>query len=375
MNFTEEHQLFRRSLRDFLDREVVPHVDEWEEAGELPRSLWRLFGEMGYFGLQCPEAYGGSDLDFGYTVVFLEEVSRCYSAGFAAAITAHPILALAHLAAAGSEHLKDRYLRPGIAGEQFGGLAITEPGTGSNVAGIATRADRRGDHYLVHGAKTFITNGVRSDFLVVAVKTDPEAGAGGISLLVIDREADGLSARPLKKLGWHASDTAELNFDGVRVPVANRIGEENAGFYYIIQRCALERLAMAVSAVAGCDHALEYTLEYMAGREAFGRPINRFQVLRHRLAQLTSEVERARQFNYLLSRAYDEGQPLIKEAAMAKLLSTQLADRVMYECLQCFGGYGYMEDYKIARMFRDSRISRIFGGSNEIMKMLIARSM
>lgn len=375
INFTEEHQLFRRSLRDWLDREMLPHIDQWEENREIPRWVWPAFGEMGYFGLNFPEAYGGLDLDFWYQVLFIEELSRCYSAGFAAAITAHPILALTHIAEAGSDFLKEKYLRPGIAGEKFGALAITEPGGGSDVAAMRSRAAQYGNHYLLRGSKTFITNGVLSDFIVVAAKTNPEAGAAGISLFVVDRDSNGLSASKLKKLGWRASDTAEIHFDEVEVPVENLIGQENMGFYYIMQRFALERLVMAVSAVAGAGHGLEYALQYMSERHAFGRPINRFQELRHRVAQLSAELERAQAFNYQLCEAFNREEYQVKECAMAKMLSTELADRVTYECLQFLGGYGYTEEYKAARMFRDSRLGTIGGGTSEIMCEIIAKMM
>ncbi len=374
-HFSADHQLFRRSLREFLDRDMLPHIDDWEAGGEIPRWVWSRFGEMGYFGLMFPEAYGGLELDFWFTVILIEELSRCGSAGFAAALTAHPTLALTHIAALGSDELKERYLRPGIAGKKFGGLAITEPGAGSDVAAIRTLARREGDTYIVDGSKAFITNGVLSDFLVVAVKTDADAGAGGISLLLVDRSSAGLSAHKLRKLGWHASDTGTLHFDGVRVPAANLLGVENMGFYYIMQRFALERLVMAVSAVAASDYALDYTLRYMSSREAFGRPLDRFQVLRHRIAQLASELERARQFNYALCQAYDAGEHIVKECAMAKMLSTELADKVVNQCLQMFGGYGYMEEYKIARMWRDSRLGTIGGGTSEIMCEIIAKAM
>lgn len=371
--FTSDHELFRESLRQFLDREVMPYIDDWEAAGEIPRSLWKKMGDQGYFGLTFPEASGGLGLDFGFQVIFIEELSRCYSAGLGAAIVAHPVLALSHIAAAGSESLQQRYLVPGIVGEQFGCLAITEPGAGSDVANIQTKAVRQGDYYLVNGSKTFITNGVLSDFLVVAVKTAPTAGAAGISLLVIDRDTPGVSAQKLRKLGWHASDTGEIAFADVRVPVENLIGEENAGFAYIMQRFALERLVMAIAAVAGADHALEYALRYLSERQAFGRPLNKFQELRHRVAQLSAELERARTFTYQECRYYQDGHYRVKDCAMAKWLTTELSDKVMYQCLQFFGGYGYMEDYRIARMFRDSRIGTIGGGTSEIMCEIIAR--
>ena len=371
--FSEEHELFRQGLRSFLAREVLPYIDDWEAAGSIPREIWKKFGDMGYFGLMYPERYGGSDADFFFSVILLEELQQVNSAGFAAAITAHPFLALTHIQAQASEDLKSHYLKKGIAGELFGGLAITEPGTGSDVANISTKAIKKDGHYVINGAKTFITNGVLSDFLVVAVKTDPEAKSGGISMIIVDRDSPGLHATALKKLGWHASDTAELSFDDVRVPESQLLGQENMGFYYIMQHFALERLILAIGSIGAAEAAIAYTLQYMAERQAFGRPINRFQVLRHKIAQLCSEVEMNKQFNYYLSRCFDDGKALVKEAAMAKLLSTKLCDRVMYDCLQCFGGYGYMEEYKMARMFRDSRLGTIGGGTSEIMCEIIAK--
>jgi len=369
-----EHKLFRQSLRDFLEKEITPHIDAWEAAGEIPRWVWPKFGEMGYFGLCFPEAYGGQGLDFWYQVIFIEELSQCNSAGFAAAMIGHPILALTHINESGSDFLKEKYLIPGIQGEKYGALAVTEPGAGSDVANLQTKAQLKGDHYQIDGSKTFITNGVLSDFIVVAAKTDLQAGVGGVSLLVVDRNVPGLSAQKLNKLGWHASDTGLIAFDEVKVGTEQLIGQAGMGFYYIMQRFALERLVMAISGVAAAEYALEYTLQYMAERKAFGRNLNKFQVLRHRIAQLAAEMERAKTFNYTLAQAYNDGAYQVKECAMAKLLATQLSDKVMTECLQAFGGYGYMEDYKMARMFRDSRVGTIGGGSSEIMCEIIAKA-
>ena len=361
--FTEEHNLFRESFREFLEKEVRPHIDEWEKAGELPRDIYHKFGEMGYFGILLPEIYGGLDLDIWYQVVFEEELTRMNSGGFGASIGAHPGLALAHLNAEGSSFLKEKYLVPGIKGEKIGCLAITEPFGGSDVQAIRTTAVQEGDYFVVNGSKTFITNGVNSDFLVVAVKTDPKGGSSGISMLVIDRESPGLQATKLEKLGWHASDTGEISFDSVRVPIQNLLGEEGRGFYYIMQHFVSERLAMAVGGYAQSAYALECTLQYMSEREAFGQTINKFQALRHKVAQMAAEIECTRQFVYSLYDRYQHGDYLVKEASMAKLVATQLADRVSTQCLQMFGGYGYMESYPLARMFRDARLGQI-GGRN-----------
>jgi acyl-CoA dehydrogenase len=372
--FTEEHELFRQSLRAFLVREVAPHIDAWEDAGEVPREIFIKFGEQGYFGMNLPEEFGGLGLDFFFTVVFLEELQRLNSGGFAASMGAHAYLALPHLEAEGSQTLKEKYLRPAILGQKIGCLAITEPGGGSDVASMRSQAKREGETWLLNGSKTFITNGVSSDFLLVAARTSPDAGASGISLFVVDRNTAGLSATSLKKLGWKASDTAEIALDNVRIPHENLLGKENAGFVYIMQRFALERMIMAIGAMAAADYALEVTLKYMSERTAFGRTINHFQTLRHRIAQLASEIEAQRYFIYHLCQRFGDGDYIVKEAAMAKLLATQLSDKVITECLQFHGGYGFMEDFPLARMFRDSRLGTIGGGTSEIMREIIAKS-
>jgi len=371
--FNEDHKLFRQSLRDFLKREVVPHIDEWEEKGETPREIYQKFGEMGYLGLSQPEAYGGSDLDFWYFVIFNEEIVRVNSGGFGAAIGAHTYLALTHMLAEGTEEQKQRYLIPGINGEKIGCLALTEPFGGSDLQSMRTTAIREGDHYIVNGSKTFITNGVNSDFLVVAVKTDPSASSKGISMIVIDRDTPGVSAIKLNKLGWKASDTGEIAFDDVKVPVKNLMGQEGQGFFYIMQHFVLERLTLAIGGMAASEYALEVTLDYMNERSAFGRKINRFQVLRHRVAQMASEIEMNKQFIYNICKRHMDGDYLVKEASMAKLLSTQLCDKVATQCLQMFGGNGFMEGYPLARMFRDARLGTIGGGTSEIMCEIIAK--
>jgi len=371
--FTEEHELFRQGLKDFLAKEVIPFIDEWEEQQRIPKELWKKFGDMGYLGINYPEKYGGVDADFFYSVIFLEEIAKCYSGGFAVAPSVMAYMSTPYILKHGSDFLKEKYVTKAVSGEWVGSIGITEPSAGSDVANIKTKAIREGDYYIVNGAKTFITNGVYGDFIVTVVKTDPSKGANGISLLVIDRNAEGVSATKLKKLGWHASDTAELSFVDVKVPVENLVGEEGQGFYYLMGGLQLERLCGAVSAIAGCEAALSYALEYMAEREAFGRPINKFQVLRHRVAQMASEIESNKYFIYHCARLENDGEYAVKECSMAKLLATELSDKVMYQCLQFFGGYGYMEEFKIARMFRDSRILTIGAGTSEIMREIIAK--
>lgn len=371
--FREEHEIFRQSLRKYTEKTIQPHIEAWEEAGEVPREVFRDFGKQGYFGVQFPEEYGGVGGDFFYDVILLEEMQRTTSGGLAAALGAHAYLALPHLYHAGSDYLKAEYLTPGIAGEKIGCLAVTEPFGGSNVADLRTTADKNGDVYVLNGSKTFITNGVNSDFLVVAARTGGK-GASGISMFVVDRDLPGVSATKLNKLGWKASDTGEIGFADVPVPAKNLLGQENQGFLYIMQRFALERLIIAVGAVAAADYALEITLRYMNDRTAFGRPLNKFQELRHRVAQMATEIECQRQFTYQLCQFYQDGGYPVKEAAMAKLITTQLCDRVISDCLQMHGGYGFMEEFPLARMFRDSRLGPIGGGTSEIMCEIIAKS-
>jgi len=373
--FTEEHDSFRKSFRAFLEKEVKPNVDKWEKDGHLPRDIYRKFGEMGYFGLNRPEEYGGLDLDLWYGVIFDEEIARMNSGGFGASIGAHPLLALTHITHEGTEEQKQKYLVPGILGEKIGCLAITEPDGGSDVQAIRTSAIKDGDEYVINGAKTFITNGVLSDFLIVVAKTNPELKAKGISLFLIDRDTPGVSATYLDKLGWRASDTGEIALDNVRIPASNMLGAEGQGFIYIMQHFVSERLSMAIGGYAASEYAIEVTLKYMNEREAFGRKINRFQVLRHRIAQLSAEIEMVKQFCYSLCARYAQGEYVVKEASMAKLLGTQLADKTMTQCLQMFGGYGYMEEYPMARMFRDTRLGQIGGGTSEILCEIIAKAM
>jgi len=326
---------------------------------------------MGYFGLAVPEAYGGSGADIWYSVVLQEELSKLNSGGFGAAVGAHFQLALTHLLAEGSEAQKQQYLVPGVRGDLIGCLAITEPFGGSDIQSLRTTAIREGDHFVINGSKTFITNGVNSDYIIAAAKTDPQGK--GISLFLIDRDTPGVSATKLDKLGWRASDTGEIAFDDVRVPASNLLGDEHAGFFYIMQHFVSERLSMALGAVIGSEHALQTTLQYMSEREAFGRPINKFQVLRHRVAQMAAEIEANKAFVYQLYQRYEAGDYLVKEASMAKLLCTQLADKVATQCLQMYGGYGYIEDYPMARFFRDARLGQIGGGTSEILCEIIAK--
>lgn len=371
--FTEEHELFRKSLKDFLSKEVVPHIEKWEKTGTIEPFIWKKFGEMGFFGIAYPEAYGGMNLDLFYTVIFLEELQKINSSGFAAAMWAHAYLAMTHLNAEGSELIKQDYLAPSILGDKIGALCITEPFGGSDVAGMRTTAVKKGNKYVINGSKTFITNGVYADYYVVAAKTSPELGNKGISMFLMDTSLKGISATKLDKLGWRASDTAEIAFDNVEISEDNLMGEEGKGFPYIMQHFALERLIMAINGHARAEYAIEYTIDYMSKREAFGTTIDKFQALRHTMINHATDVEHCKTFNYAAIARLNKGEYVVKEATMAKLKSTQVADETIYSCLQMLGGYGYMEDYPLARLLRDSRLGPIGGGTSEILREILSK--
>ncbi len=373
--FTEEHELFREGFRSFLAAEVVPHLDKWEKEGTIPREIWPKFGEMGYFGIRYPEKYGGLDLDIFYLVIWLEEMQRINSGGFAAAMWAHNYLAMTHLLKEGSEEIKEKYLTKSISGEMIGCLCITEPFGGSDVGAMRTMAIKEGDEYVINGSKTFITNGIYSDYLIVISKMEDPDNPKAMGVFLVDRDTPGVSASKLDKLGWRASDTGEIAFDNVRIPATNLMGDPGKGFYYVMQHFALERLIMGVNAHARAEYAIEYTLQYMSERTAFGKSLDKFQALRHRMAEMATEVDMIKSFNYKIAENLDKGVYVVKEACMSKLQSTKIADEVIYSCLQFLGGYGYMEEYPLARMSRDSRLGPIGGGTSEILKEVIAKMM
>ncbi len=373
MYFTEEHEAFRLSFKEFLQKEVVPHIEKWEKTGTIERFIWKKFGEMGYFGLSTPEEYGGMDLDLFYTVIFLEELQKINSGGFAAAMWAHEYLAMTHLNKEANEATKQKYLVPSVEGDLIGCLCITEPFGGSDVAGMRSTAIKTGIKYILNGSKTFITNGVYSDYLIVAAKTDPSDKYKGISIFIVDRDTKGISATKLDKLGWRASDTAEIAFDNVEIPLENLMGEEGKGFPYIMQHFALERLIMGVNAHARAEFAVDYAVNYMKERVAFGKSLDKFQALRHKIAEMASKVDMCREYNYSITKRLNDGQYVVKEASMSKLLSTKMADEVIYDALQMLGGYGYMEEYPMARLLRDSRLGPIGGGTSEILKEIISK--
>lgn len=373
MYFTEEHEVFRESFKDFLQKEVVPHIDKWEKTGNIDRFIWRKFGDMGYFGLSYPEEYGGLNLDIFYMVIFLEELQKINSGGFAAAIWAHVYLAMTHVNVEGDARIKNKYLGASISGEKIGCLCITEPFGGSDVAGMRTTAIRKENSYVINGSKTFITNGVYSDYLIVAAKTDTSSKHAGMSIFIVDRDTPGISATKLDKLGWKASDTGEIAFDNVVVPSENLMGQEGKGFAYIMQHFALERLIMGINAHARAEYAVDYAIQYTSERRAFGKTLDSFQALRHKIAEMASQVEMCKEFNYSIAKRLNDGVYVVKEATMSKLISTKMADEVIYDALQLLGGYGYMEEYPMARLLRDSRLGPIGGGTSEILREIIAK--
>jgi alkylation response protein AidB-like acyl-CoA dehydrogenase len=378
--FDDVHEDFRASFHTFLEREVIGEegrYGQWERAGIVPREVFALAGRGGFLGMAVPERYGGAGAeDFRFNVIVGEETQRAGVGSFGLGITLHNDICLPYFLTYCDEPQRERWL-PGIAsGELITALAMTEPGIGSDLAGMSTRARRDGDHYVVDGTKTFITNGINADLVIVAVKTDPSERHRGISLLVLERGMEGFSrGRNLEKIGQHAQDTAELSFAEVRVPAENRLGEEGKGFLYLVSNLPQERLSIAASAVAAAEAALSWTLEYVRERRAFGQPIGSFQNSRFTLAELRTETEVARTFVDRCVQELSEGTLTPEDAAMAKWWCTELQGRVVDRCLQLHGGYGYMLEYPIARAFADARVTRIYGGANEIMKEIIGRSL
>ncbi|WP_424529043.1 acyl-CoA dehydrogenase family protein [Sphaerisporangium viridialbum] len=373
--FEEEHLLFRETVREFMTREVVPHHEQWEKDGIVPREVWKKAGEIGMFGFSVPEEYGGAGItDYRYNTVIVEEIMRIGATGLGFGL--HNDIMAPYVVDLTNDEQKQRWL-PGFAsGELITAIGMTEPGAGSDLQGIRTTAVRDGDHYVVNGQKTFITNGINSDLVVVVAKTDPEAGARGTTLLVVERGMDGFSrGRNLEKIGLHAQDTAELFFENVRVPMANRLGdEEGQGFFQLMNNLPQERLSIAVAAVAAAESVLETTIEYCKTRKAFGRNIGAFQNTRFVVAELATEVEIARHYVDKCIRALNAKELTVVDAAKAKWWTTELQQKVIDRCLQLHGGYGYMTEYPVAKAWMDSRVQTIYGGTTEIMKEIIGRS-
>ncbi|MCY1272031.1 acyl-CoA dehydrogenase family protein [Pseudomonas jinjuensis] len=373
--FDESHQLVRDSVRRFVEREILPYIDDWEEAEEFPRELYRKAGAAGILGIGYPEAFGGShELDLFAKVAASEELMRSGSGGLVAGLCSLDI-GLPPLLKWGRPELRERVVPQVLAGEKIMALAVTEPSGGSDVANLNTRAVRDGDCYRVTGSKTFITSGVRADYYTVAVRTGSE-GYGGVSLLLVEKGTPGLGVgRKLKKMGWWASDTAELFFDDCRVPAENLIGMENMGFACIMANFQSERLALAIMANMTAQLALEESLRWAGEREAFGKPLAGFQVLRHRLAEMATQVEVSREFTYRQAARMAAGQSAIREISMAKNFATDVSDRVVHDAVQLLGGMGYMRGSLVERLYRDNRILSIGGGTREIMNEIIGKQL
>jgi len=373
--FTAEHDAFRRTVRRFVETEINPHVEEWEAARLWPaHAVLKKMGDLGLLGLSYPEAYGGGGVDYWYNVVLLEEVGRADCAAVPMGIAVHTDMATPALAEFGSEELKRRFLVPAIAGDMVSAIAVSEPDAGSDVAAIRTRAVADGDDYVINGAKMWITNGTQADFVTLLARTGGERGFRGMSLIVVPTATPGFSvSRKLEKLGNHASDTAILSFEDARVPQANRIGEEGLGFMLQMRQFQRERLAGSLMSTAGMDKIIRLTITYTRERQAFGRPLIDNQWIHFRLCELLTEVEALRQLNYHCVRLLVAGEDVTKEVSMAKLKAGRLAREVADTCLQFHGGMGYVEEYPMARYFRDARLLSIGGGADEIMLGIIAK--
>jgi acyl-CoA dehydrogenase len=372
--FTEEHEELRESIRGFIASELRPHAMEWEDAHWFPDEVFATCAKQGLLGLKYEEEWGGQGGGYLHEAVLAEELSRCGSGGLAAGIGAHVNIATPPIWKFGTDDQKDRYLRPAIAGEKIAALAITEPDAGSDVAGIKTSAKRVDGGWLVNGSKMFITNGVRADFYVTALKTSGEGGHHGLSFLIVDK-SDGVHASAIEKLGWHASDTGLIAFEDVFVPDENLLGRENEGFYLIMANFQWERLLMALGAVGAMRVAFEKTVAYAKERTAFGKPLTGHQVLRHKLADVATAVYTGQAVTYDALRRFAEGEDAVQQVTMAKLVTQRACFDVMDTCLQIHGGAGYMKEYEIERMARDARLGPIGGGTDEIMREILGKTL
>lgn len=373
--FNEEHEALRQMVRRVVEEEINPHVEQWEEQRIFPaHELFKKLGDLGLLGITYPEEYGGGGLDYWYETVFLEELGRVPCGGVPMAIAVQTDMATPALAEFGTPAQKEKYLRPAIAGEAVFSIAVSEPDAGSDVASIRTRAVKDGDDYLINGAKMWITNGTQADFLTLLARTSEASGFGGMSLIIVPTDTAGFSvSRKLVKLGNHSSDTAILSFDNVRVPQTNRIGAEGKGFYLQMQQFQIERLAAVILSLSGMEQAIKLTIKYCRERQVFGKPLLDNQWIYFKLSELLTEVEALRHLTYYCVKKHVAGEDVTREASMAKLKGGRLVRQVADTCLQFHGGMGYVEEYPIARYFRDSRLMSIGGGADEVMLEIIAK--
>jgi alkylation response protein AidB-like acyl-CoA dehydrogenase len=371
--FTEEHEAFRKSVRAVVEKELTPHALEWDRAGIFPREVFKKFGELGFLGINHDPRYGGSGLDYWYVTAFCEELARSQNAGVNMALLVQSQMATPIINEIGSDEQKREFLAPALAGEKIAALGVSEPGCGSDVASLKTSARRDGDDLVINGSKMWITNGTRADFITLAVRTG-EAGYGGISLVTFPTDVKGFSvSKKLDKVGNLSSDTAILYFEDCRIPRRYILGEENEGFYHVMTNFQGERLVGALTAVAGMERMLEDALRYGHEREAFGRPLIKFQVWRHKFVEHLTAIEAARRLCYFAVDLFDRKQNPVKEISMAKLFAGDLAQKVAYDCQQFFGGMGYIEETPVARAWRDIRLITIGGGTSEVMKEIISK--
>ncbi|WP_342512893.1 acyl-CoA dehydrogenase family protein [Sporosarcina sp. FSL K6-1522] len=374
--FTEEHKMFRDAVRKFVEKEIIPFVEEWEEAGAVPRSVFERVGALGYLGTKFPVEYGGVGSDLIMDGIFNEELTKCGSGGIGAAIVAHIGIALTPIWRFGNHEQKLKYLQPGIEGKKIAALGITEPSAGSDVSSIGTKAVDKGDHYLLNGSKTFITNGVNADYVVVAAKTADGPGHRNTSLFIVESNWEGFSVgKKLDKLGWRGSDTGELYFENVKVPKKNLIGRLNEGFKYIMINFQWERLTLALSSIALAEKALEETVRYSKERIQFGGPLAQFQVLRHKMVDMAIDIEKARSITYRAIYRYDKGEDVTTEATMAKAYAAEMVSRVCDQALQIHGGNGYMMEFPVQRYWRDARLQSIGGGTTQIMNEILTKKL
>lgn len=372
----EEYEIFRSSLRKFFEKEAIPFYEQWEEERIIPRALWEKMGEQGFLCPDVPEEYGGLGVDWGFSVVINEELERVGSG--LVGIGLHNDIVIPYITAYGTEEQKKRWLPKCVTGETITAIAMTEPGTGSDLANITTTAKLEGDHYVLNGQKTFITNGIHADLVIVACKTDPTAVPKykGVSLLVVERGAPGFSrGRKLNKVGLHSQDTAELIFEDCIVPKENLLGEEGKGFQYLMEKLQQERLVVAIAAQAASEKMFEMTMEYIKSREAFGKPISKFQNTQFKMAEMATDIEMGRAFLDQLIQEHIDGENVVTKVSMAKWKLTEIARKIATDCMQLHGGYGYMEEYEIARRYRDIPVASIYAGTNEIMKTIIAKNL
>ena len=372
--FRPEHDELRKQVRSFVEKELQPNSRDWERNESFPKELFKRVGELGFFGMKYPESVGGSGPDFLADAVVTEEFARAGSAGVSASLGAHKDLASLYVYNFGTDEQHQRWLTPSLSGDLVGGLGVTEPDAGSDVAGIKTRAVRDGDHWVISGAKLFITNGAWADYIVVAAKTDPEAGHSGITLFIVDAETPGFLQKKIRMLGWRSGATGELSFSDVRIPDSHRLGDEGAGFLAIMHNFAWERLIMALAQVSGAQLAYDVAKQYALDRTAFGRPVGKFQVWRHRFADMATRIDAGRALTYNALRLYIAGENPIREVSMAKLYTSEVAVHVADECVQVHGGHGYTTEFPAERALRDARLGPIGGGTSEIMKEIIGKT-